>query len=460
MKKNLLFTFFLSAILMCKLSLSQTVFYTENFTTGGVGWNLNVNTGTEGATPNFFTVSDNEGGVLPPGCGVALNGNKTLHVTSVLMPSSGASYDAGGLCGFGFCPQTNRKAESPTINCTARTTVSVNFNYIENGDGTNDDASIWYYDGLTWALLNNMPKTVICGGGQGQWTSKTVALPASANNNPSVKIAFRWINNDDGIGTDPSFAVDNITLSVPSGITFTVTLPSPVCQSTTLNATYSSTSTPTTFTWSASSGSVAISAVNSGTTTVSFSSPGTYTISLAACQGTNCSTASTSITVNALPTILTSTSKTLICKGESVNLTASGATSYTWNTSATTTIIVVSPTVTTTYTVSGTGLNGCTNSTTITQNVSQCTSIQDLPNDSFSVIIYPNPASDLLNIDLRNSNIDKGILQIINTLGKVVVSEAFNSNNLKININNLTAGIYFVKITSENKQVVKRISIQ
>ena len=460
MKKNLLFAFLLPAVLTCKLSLSQTVFYTENFTTGGVGWNLNVNTGAEGADPNFFTVSDNEGGVLPPGCGVALNGNKTLHVTSVFFPTAGASYDAGGLCGLLFCPQTNRRAESPTINCTARTTVSVNFNYIENGDGANDDASIWYYDGLTWALLNNMPKTVICGGGQGQWTSRTVALPVSANNNPSVKIAFSWVNNDDGLGTDPSFAVDDVTFSAPTGITFTVTLPSPVCQSTTLNATYSSTSTPTTFTWSASSGSVLFSAASSGTTNVSFTAPGTYTVSLGACLGASCSTSSSTITVNALPTILASTSKTLICKGESVNLTASGATSYTWNTAATTTMIAVSPTVSTTYTVTGTGINGCTNKTTITQNVSQCSGIDDLTNDSFSVIIYPNPASDILNIDLRNSNIEKGMIQLINTLGQVILNESFNSNNVKINTSIITTGSYFVKITSENKQVVKRIFIQ
>jgi PKD repeat protein len=35
----------------------------------------------------------------------------------------------------------------------------------------------------------------------------------SADNNPNVKIGFNWTNNDDGIGTDPSFAVDNITLT-------------------------------------------------------------------------------------------------------------------------------------------------------------------------------------------------------------------------------------------------------
>jgi hypothetical protein len=189
-------------------------FWTENFNSGGVGWTLNVVTGAEGADPNFFVINDNETGVAPPGCGLAGGGDPSLHVTSVFFPGGGAAYDAGGLCGLLFCPQTNRRTESPTIDCSGYSTISVNFDYIEGGSGTNDDATLWYFDGAVWAQIDNMPKTVVCGSGQGQWTQRTVALPATANNNPLVKIAFRWVNNDDGVGTDPSFAVDDVTLSV------------------------------------------------------------------------------------------------------------------------------------------------------------------------------------------------------------------------------------------------------
>lgn len=87
-------------------------------------------------------VSDDEGGVLPPGCGVADNGNNTLYVTSVFCPTCGASYDAGGLCGILFCPQTNRRAESPVINCTGHSSITLAFNYISNGDGLPDNASL------------------------------------------------------------------------------------------------------------------------------------------------------------------------------------------------------------------------------------------------------------------------------------------------------------------------------
>ena len=210
MKPILLFSLALLSIGSLK---SQTPFYIEDFQSGGATWTLNVVTGTEGSDPNFFIISDNEGGVTPPGCGVAGNGDKTLHITSVFNPAGGASYDAGGLCGLLFCPETNRRAESPTINCSGQNGITLSFDFISVGQGLTDNASVWYYDGTTWTVISNSIKSTVCGNGQGQWTSTSLNLPASANNNPSVKIAFRWVNNDDGVGTDPSLAINNIKLN-------------------------------------------------------------------------------------------------------------------------------------------------------------------------------------------------------------------------------------------------------
>lgn len=200
---------------------SAAAFWTENFNTGA-GWSLANVQGPEGADPNPFVISDAEGGgIAPGGCGAANNGNNTLHVTSVFNPNGGAAYDAGGLCGFLYCPLTNRMAQSPPINCTGKSTISVGFNYIEFGDGTNDNATLWYFDGATWSQLFDLPKTTCCGGAcngfrQGKWTAFSITLPASANNNANVRIGLKWQNNDDGAGTDPSFAIDDIYLSASS----------------------------------------------------------------------------------------------------------------------------------------------------------------------------------------------------------------------------------------------------
>jgi len=209
---------------------SPTYLFTENFDTGA-GWTLNDVTGAEGTDPNFFLIGDGEGGCLstisgsPAGivpnlgattsCGTASNGNNTLHVTSVFNPTGGAAYDAGGFCGLLFCPQTNRRCISPTISTVGQTGLTLLFDYIEGGSGTIDNARVWFSpdNGAIWSLLDDMPKSTTGCGGQGIWTTRSLTLPVSCDNNPNLQIAFTWENNDDGAGTDPSFALDNVIVA-------------------------------------------------------------------------------------------------------------------------------------------------------------------------------------------------------------------------------------------------------
>lgn len=58
-----------------------------------------------------------------------------------------------------------------------------------------------------------------------------------------------------------------------------------------------------------------------------------------------------------------------LCPGQNITLTASGAPSYSWSTGATTSSIIVSPTVSTTYTLTGINTNSCTNSISFYQTV-------------------------------------------------------------------------------------------
>jgi hypothetical protein len=78
----------------------------------------------------FFQIDDDESGVVPPGCGIAGTGNQSLHITSVFNPAGGASYDAGGLCGLLFCPETATRSESPNISTIGHTNLTLNFDYI------------------------------------------------------------------------------------------------------------------------------------------------------------------------------------------------------------------------------------------------------------------------------------------------------------------------------------------
>jgi gliding motility-associated-like protein len=70
------------------------------------------------------------------------------------------------------------------------------------------------------------------------------------------------------------------------------------------------------------------------------------------------------ITVHDLPNVIANADDDEVCLGESITLTGSGATAYVWD-GGVTDAVTFSPLVTTTYTVTGTDVNGCTNSDAI-----------------------------------------------------------------------------------------------
>ncbi|MBN4062526.1 T9SS type A sorting domain-containing protein, partial [Bacteroidales bacterium AH-315-I05] len=81
-------------------------------------------------------------------------------------------------------------------------------------------------------------------------------------------------------------------------------------------------------------------------------------------DGSGCTNTETAIvTVNSSP-IATITGNTTVCEGESTILLANGGATYLWSTGDTTSMITVSPTSTTPYSVTVTDMNGCSDSET------------------------------------------------------------------------------------------------
>ncbi|MBI2259239.1 MAG: T9SS type A sorting domain-containing protein [Flavobacteriia bacterium] len=80
-----------------------------------------------------------------------------------------------------------------------------------------------------------------------------------------------------------------------------------------------------------------------------------------------CSVSSTpvTITVNPLPVVEIQAPVFTVCQGSILELTAVGADNYVWSTTETTSVISVSPTVNTFYTVTGTDVNQCSNTATV-----------------------------------------------------------------------------------------------
>jgi gliding motility-associated-like protein len=107
-------------------------------------------------------------------------------------------------------------------------------------------------------------------------------------------------------------------------------------------------------------GAVSYSWNNGISNGVSFNPTATTTYTLTGTDGNNCvNTDQVLVTVNALPPVNAGTDQT-VCLGTSVTLNGSGANTYSWN-NGITNGVAFTPSVNTTYTVTGTDLNGCEN---------------------------------------------------------------------------------------------------
>ncbi len=145
-----------------------------------------------------------------------------------------------------------------------------------------------------------------------------------------------------------------VSVSIPPTVLATASQPS-ICvgSSTTLSASGASS-----YLWMPG-------ALTGNSVTVSPSTTTTYTIT-----GTNAAgctaTATLAVVVNSLPTVAANTSQTSVCVGSSTTLNASGASTYLWMPGALAgNSVSVSPTSTTTYTITGTDAVGCTATTTL-----------------------------------------------------------------------------------------------
>jgi hypothetical protein len=172
-----------------------------------------------------------------------------------------------------------------------------------------------------------------------------------------------------------------------------------------------------------------------------------------------CTTSATAaVVVNPLPNVTVSADKTTICAGEKVNLTASGAQSYSWtpaNTGAaiSATLLVDVPTP---FSVVGTDNNGCKKSAAVTINVVRCTGVNALQLANANISVYPNPSNGYFTI---KSDVAL-TLTISNELGQVVKAVSLNEGNKnEVNINNLATGIYFIKGENNGYVVNQKILI-
>jgi len=157
-------------------------------------------------------------------------------------------------------------------------------------------------------------------------------------------------------------------------------------------------------------------------------------------------TSAITVSVKALPVLTVASTQATICAGETVTLTASGASSYTWDFIPGTSEYTMMPTGTANYLVSGTGSNGCTNSISVVQYVDECTGINKIKQAELFFDLYPNPGKGYY---VLNSN-EAAVLEVFDLIGQLVFTDSIQIGKHELDLRQFSQGIYLVRLTNKN----------
>jgi hypothetical protein len=304
-----------------------------------------------------------------------------------------------------------------------------------------------------WSLINLAPQCEITSNvASNNWVQYTFTVQPSSPWKFLTLGVFRPDNNNNPVQSFPNpggpasvyanYFIDNIQVLGPSqtgSISISAAPSLSICSG---NSATLAASGPGTFTWS-----------NMVQGSLNIVSPTVTTVYTVSSGNVNCGNVG-SATVNVAPPLFVNIAGTLkICKGQTTTLTASGATSYTWNTNSNSQSIAVSPQVTTTYVV--TGSNGtCTAMSSIPVVVFTCTSIQET--EASDVLIYPLPVVNELVVEYGIHE-EPGI-KIFTSLGQTVeVPSSSSDRRLRFDFTSLPRGLYWLMWKRGNKSFVRKI---
>lgn len=223
----------------------------------------------------------------------------------------------------------------------------------------------------TTTISATSPSSIVCDGasmtlsgvGASTYTWSTGPISPTISVSPTVATTYSVV----GTNSVGCLASATISLAInPSPTVTAVASPTAVCPGSPVNLTASGADT---FTWS-----------TAATTTVTTANPTVATTySVVGTNSLGCNGTGTVAVAMNIPNISIG-SPTAICLGNTANLLASGANSYTWSTGSNAININVTPSVTTTYSIAGTNSLGCVGS------------------QSINLIVNPNPTITAVNI--------------------------------------------------------------
>jgi hypothetical protein len=85
--------------------------------------------------------------------------------------------------------------------------------------------------------------------------------------------------------------------------------------------------------------------------------------------------------------------------------------------------------------------------------ISIVTEIEEAKEISLSFSVYPNPTTDYLKINIGNYNPENLIYQLFDVNGKLIETNKISNNETRVEMNNSSRGIYFLKIFNNNNEL-------
>lgn len=305
--------------------------------------------------------------------------------------------------------------------------------------------------GETVTLTANGPATTFA------WTSGTTVLGST----PSITVAPT---------ANTTYSVGGLNASCTGGNSILITaLPNPTVSITSASTLLcvSGPSVPVTFNgngatsyiWVLGSSSASGSSVTVNIAAQTATTPAVQNVTLGLIGiGTNgcASTDIYSLTVAKNPTVLATTNKTFVCINNNVNISATGADTYSWSVSATSTAAAFSYSSATaglkTFSVVGTSTTGCTDDAVVTISVSLCTGIESI-SGNVEAAVFPNPFTS----ELKLSGLE-GSVEIYNALGQIVIKTT-TANTETITTTELPKGAYILKAYNKEGERVKTVKL-
>lgn len=310
---------------------------------------MSASSGLTGSATNFNCVT----------IASASNSSVTPNDANTAQPASGVAYIfTPPVVNISWTPSTflnNTSIPNPLAsNVTSSTLYSVTA--IQNGCSASGVVNLTVSSPSISALSSN---TAICVGNSATLTASGVNSytwnPGSfTGTNIVVSPTVATTYTVDGLDANNCPAQQFVALNVNANPVLSVVGSTAVCNgnTVTLNALGADT-----YTWNTAATSSSISVSPTALTVYSVSG----TISTTGCSNSTTHT----VDVLSLPSIVLTSNTSSICIGNTVSISASGANTYTWNTSSNAANIIESPTVNTVYSVIGTSTNNCSASNTI-----------------------------------------------------------------------------------------------